>query len=165
MQTPSHLVRRVGITATLLVVAVAFAQPNPEPKAFSDAAVKAVLETNAKMTQAADSLDADTFFTYILDSDQCVIIQNGKVFKTRREALDAVKRGFMGITKMDRQFEKPQVTVISPEVALLTSEGTVTATLADGQSRESRFAVSLIFVRRDGQWKVLHGHYSMPPRL
>jgi hypothetical protein len=22
--------------------------------------------------------------------------------------------------------------------------------------------VSLVFVRKDGQWKLLHGHYSMP---
>jgi hypothetical protein len=39
----------------------------------------------------------------------------------------------------------------------------VNATLADGREMNSRFAVSLVFVLRDGRWKVLHGHYSMLP--
>ena len=165
MQTKSKLTRRVVSAIVLLTVALGLAQAGADRTASDDAIVKAVLETNAKMTQAANNLDADSFFTYILDSDQCVIIQNGKVFKTRPEALEAVKRGFMGVSKIDRRYDNPQVTVISPNVALLASEGTVTATLTDGRSMETRFAVSLIFVQRDGQWKLLHGHYSMPARM
>ena len=165
MQTKSKLTRRMVAAMVLLTVALGLAHAGADRTASDDAIVKAVLETNAEMTKAANRLDADAFFTYILDTDQCVIIQNGKVFKTRQEALEAVKRGFMGFSKIDRRFDNPQVTVIAPDVALLASEGTVTATLSDGQSRETRFAVSLIFVRRDGQWKVLHGHYSMPVRM
>ena len=121
---------------------------------------KAVIETSAKMTQAANSLNADAFFEYILDSGKCVIIQNGNLFKTRQEALEAVKRGFVSLTKLERQIDNPQVTVISPELALLTGDGTTNATLTDGRVMTSHFAVSLIFQLKDGQWKVLHGHYS-----
>jgi hypothetical protein len=48
-----------------------------------------------------------------------------------------------------------------------TSEAhdTVSATLTDGRNLDARFAVSLVFVRRDGQWKVLHGHYSVPAKM
>ena len=124
-----------------------------------------MLETNAKMTQAANSLNADAFFAYILDSDKGVIIQNGTLFKTRQDALAAVKRGFLGIAKMERQIDNPQVTVVSPELALLTGEGTTHATFTDGREISSHFAVSLIFQLKDGQWKVLHGHYSTPMRM
>jgi ketosteroid isomerase-like protein len=71
----------------------------------------------------------------------------------------------MGVTKIDRRFLNPQVTVVSAEVALLASEGTVAATLTDGRTIEGRFAVSLVFVRKDGQWKLPHGHYSAPVRM
>jgi len=165
MQTHSLLIRILALTAVSLAAAAGFAQPKPEPAASEEAIKKAVLETNAKMTQAANSLDVDAFFTYIVDTDKCVIVQNGTVFKTRQEAMQAVKRGFMGLAKVDRRFDNPQVTVISPEVALLASEGTVSATLTDGHTLDARFAVSLIFVHRDGQWKVLHGHYSTPARM
>jgi ketosteroid isomerase-like protein len=132
------------------------AAPDPAVAAIE----RAVIETSAKMTQAANSLNADAFFEYILDSGKCVIIQNGNLFKTRQEALEAVKRGFVSLTKLERKIDNPQVTVISPELALLTGDGTTNATLTDGREMTSHFAVSLIFRLEDGQWKVLHGHYS-----
>jgi ketosteroid isomerase-like protein len=142
------------------------AQQKPESIAFDEAIRKAVLETNAKMTQAANDLDVDKFFSYILDTDKGLIIQNGTIFKSRLEAMEAVKRGFAGLSKIDRRFDNPQVTVVSPEAALLVADGTVSATLTDGRAIDAgRFAVSVVFVKKDGQWKVLHGHYSMPPKM
>lgn len=165
MQTRSYRTRILALAAVSLAAAVVFAQPKPEPAVSEEAIKKAVLETNAKMAQAANSMDVDAFFTHIVDTDKSVIIQNGTVFKTRQEAMEAVKRGYTGVAKVDRRFDNPQVTVISPDVALLASEGTVSATFTDGRNMDARFAVSLVFVRRDGQWKVLHGHYSMPVRM
>ncbi len=152
------------VVAGLLMAAPVAAQPKfigPDT-AVRAAVEQAVLATNAKMMAAANRLDADAFFEFILDTDQGLIIQNGVLFKNRADALAAVKRGFTGIAKMDRRFENPQVTVVSADCALLSAEGTAAATLDDGRTLNSRFAVSLVFVRQDGQWKLLHGHYSMP---
>ena len=154
------------MAAGLLATVPLRAESKPAAPAPAAAAIeKAVLEANAQMTAAANSLNADAFFEYILDSAKGVIIQNGTLFKTRQEALEAVKRGFLGIAKLDRQIESPQVTVVSPELALLTGEGTTHATFTDGREMTTHFAVSLIFQLKDGQWKVLHGHYSTPLRM
>ena len=151
-----------GVLATVLLRAESKpAAPDPAVAAIE----KAVIETSAKMTQAANTLNADAFFEYILDSGKCAIIQNGDLFNTRQEALEAVKRGFVGLAKLERQIDNPQVLVLSPELALLTGEGTTHATLPDGRVLTSPFAVSLIFQLKDGQWKVLHGHYSTPMRM
>ncbi len=150
---------RLALLAALLMAVPLSAGPE------TDAAIEqAVLATNTAMTQAADRLDAEGFFAFILDTDRGSIVQDGEIFQTRQQALDAVKRGFQGVTKVDRQFDNPKVTVISPDVALLVSDGTTTATLADGRTITRRFAVSLVFVRTGGSWKLLHGHYSMPDR-
>jgi len=160
-----------SLFTSLWVAAVSLwaAPPASAPAKFAgpDAATRsaveqAVLETNARMTAAADRLDADAFFEFILETDKGLIVQNGTLFKSRAEALEAVKRGFQGITKMERKLENPQVTVISPDCALLAAEGSTLATLADGRTLNSRFTVSLVFVRQGGQWKLLHGHYSTP---
>jgi uncharacterized protein (TIGR02246 family) len=165
MKTRSTIAPLLALAAGLRATALVFAQQKAAQPGPSEQAVqKAVLDTNARMVQAANSLDAEGFFDYILDSDKSAIIQNGTLFKSRQEALQAVKRGFLGVAKMDRRFDNPQVTAISPDAALLVSEGTVSATLTDGRTLNSRFAVSLVFVRKEGQWKVLHGHYSMPPQ-
>jgi ketosteroid isomerase-like protein len=121
-----------------------------------------VLEANAQVTQASNSLDVDRFFAYILDSDKGPVIQDGRLFKTRAEALEAVRAGFQGVTKAERRYDQTFVTVLSPQAALLTAAGSSTATLSGGQTLTSPFALSLVFVLRDGQWKILHGHYSIP---
>jgi hypothetical protein len=123
---------------------------------------KAVLKTHIQMTQADSNLDAGKFFSYILDFDKGLIIQDGRLFKTRQEAYDVVKEGFEGISQLKRTYERTYVTAISSETALLTARGASTVTLSDGRVLSGPFAVSLVFVLRDGQWKVLHGHYSVP---
>lgn len=156
-------------SAALLIVGFVAAPSIPAAEstasvAFTDPAIEqAVLAANTEMIAAANRLDVDAFFEFIIDTDRGMIVQNGVIFRTRRDAYDAVKRGLQGVTKIDRRLENPQVTVMSPEVALLVADGSVTATLADGREMRSRFAVSLVWVRRDGRWMVLHGHYSMLP--
>ncbi len=74
----------------------------------------------------------------------------------------AVRQGAQGIAKLERRCADPHVTVLAPGVALLTTEGTTDATLSDGRTISRRFAVSLVFVLRDGRWMLFHGHYSRP---
>lgn len=123
-----------------------------------------VLAANAEMNKAAESLDVGKFFARILDEAQGPIIQDGRLFRTRDEAKTVVERGYQGVQSMNRTFDQTYVTVLSKEVALLTSSGTSKIVLMDGRSFEAPFAVSLVFVLRDGQWKVLQGHYSVPNR-
>jgi uncharacterized protein (TIGR02246 family) len=123
---------------------------------------KAVLKIHNQMVRADASLDADEFFSYILDFDKGLIIRDGLMFKTRQEAYEVIKEGYKGISKIKRTYEINHVTVISPQTALLTAQGTSTVTLTDGRTFSGPFALSMIYVLRDGQWKVLHGHYSAP---
>jgi len=90
------------------------------------------------------------------------VIQDGRLFPTRAEALEFVEQGFQGVASVERIYESEDVTAISEEAALLTGRGTSTVTLEDGRSFEGPFAVSLVFVLRGDRWKVLHGHYSAP---
>jgi len=165
LRTSHRLVPLFAVVAGFLAGSALRAEFKPSGLNVDTAAIeRAVLETNVQMTTAADSLNAEAFFDFIVDTDKGLIVQNGTIFRTRQEALAAVKRGFQGLVQIDRKFENPQVTVVAPDAALLVADGSVAATFADGRTMTSRFAVSLVFVLRDGRWKVLHGHYSMPPR-
>jgi hypothetical protein len=128
----------------------------------SDAVEKAVLEAHHEMNAAAEALDADAFFAFILDEARGPVIQDGRLFSSRAEAFEVVERGFEGVASVERVYESEDVTVISEEAALLTGKGTSTVTLGDGRRLSGPFAVSLVFVLEDGAWKVLHGHYSTP---
>ena len=131
-------------------------------QADSGTVERAVLKTHHEMVAAADALDAERFFAFILDEARGPVIQDGRLFATRAEALGVVARGFAGVARVERVYETEDVTVISKDTALLTGRGTTTVTLQDGRTLEGAFAVSLVFVRRGEEWKVLHGHYSAP---
>jgi ketosteroid isomerase-like protein len=56
------------------------------------------------------------------------------------------------------------VTAISPDCAVLAADGEFNATLGDGTNVMAPFTQTLVFVRRNGEWKLLHAHYSAPMR-
>ena len=153
---------RIPILAGLALILTGSAQLFAETASTSDKIVQAVLAANARMNDAANRLDTEAFFAFIVDSDESRIIQDGKLFKTRAEAMAAVRQGSQRVLKVERIFDEPHVTVLAPDTALLTADGTNSVTLQDGRTFQGRFAVSLVFVLRDGHWKLLHGHYSLP---
>lgn len=144
----------IAITAAIAMIA-AGATDVDRP-----AAEAAVLARMAEIQQAAEGLDVDKVFSYVADNDQGALIQNGRFFLTRQDALEVTKRGFEDLKKVAYQFDQQHVTMLSPSVALVTGEGTTTIETKDGQTRSRRFAQSVVLVLRDGQWKVLHAHRS-----
>jgi hypothetical protein len=158
--------RKTVIVVMGLICAAALAlYAGDEPSLDRAAIEKAVLAANAEMVAAGDSLDVERFFSYILDSGKGPIIQSGQLFETREEAFDTVRRGYAALSGIERTYRKTFVTVISAEAAVLAAQGTVTVTFSDGGTFTSPFAVSMVFVLREGQWKVLHGHYSVPTSM
>jgi hypothetical protein len=160
------------VILAILVVAAALMLPLPHddgpPQAVMErstqvAVEQAVLAANARMVAASNRGDYVSFFDFVLPEARGVVIQDGVVFATRADAEQAVQAGLVGVARVERTLQDPQVTVISARAALLTSPGVVVATLDDGRVIQRRFAVSIIFVRRGEEWKVLHGHYSLPP--
>jgi ketosteroid isomerase-like protein len=125
---------------------------------------KAVLEVNAQMTRAAEARDIDRLFTFMLPNDRGSIAQSGFLFLTREDAHDTVKRGFTAVQKIAYRWKHQLVTVLSPDTALLVADGESEATFADGAAAVTPFAQTVVFVRRDGEWKALHAHQSSSPR-
>jgi uncharacterized protein (TIGR02246 family) len=123
---------------------------------------EAVLAANAEMTRAAEAVDADRLFSFMLDTDKGSVIQNGVFLLTRDEALQRVKANLGRISKIEYRWKRQYVTVLSPEAALLTAEGESTATTADGRTFTTPFAQTVVFVMREGRWKVIHAHQSSP---
>ncbi len=156
------MLRPVILLVSLACITFTFANQDKFFISNPPAIEKAVLEANAKMIQAAENLDAEGFFDWILDSVKGPVIQDGKLLLSRQEALEAVKRSFQGVARVKYQLDRTYVSAISPEVALLTAEGTSTATLEDGRTFSAPFALSEVFVLREGKWKVLHAHQSVP---
>ena len=122
-----------------------------------------MLAVSAEMTKAGEAADADRLFSYILENDKGSVIQNGIFMATRQEALERVRNNLRpGSRRIQYQWNRQYVTVLSPEVAVLTAEGTVAATAGSGDTITTRLAQTIVFVLRAGSWKAIHAHQSMP---
>jgi len=124
---------------------------------------KAILKVHSDMMKAGENQDANALFSHVLDQCKGVIVQNGRIMMTRQEALDATRQGLQGLKDISYKYKQKHITVISPTVALWVADGTTSATIIDdGREINVPFAETIIFVLRDGQWKVLHSHRSIP---
>ena len=123
---------------------------------------KAILKVHSAMKKAAERLDTDTLYSYVLDTNKGSIIENGNLFLTRRDSYESTKKGLQKFKGISYSYNQEHITVISPTVALWVGEGTSTVTIKDGRKFSGPFAESIVFVKKDGKWKVLHAHRSAP---
>ena len=123
---------------------------------------EAILAVNAEMSKAGEAVDADRLFSFMLDTDKGSVIQNGVMMVTRQEALQRVRGNLSDISKIQYRWKSRYVSVLSPDVALLTAEGESTATTTAGQTFTMPFAQTVVFVLKDGSWKAIHAHQSSP---
>jgi len=147
--------------AALLSACQADGQMNDSERAEIE---KAVLETHSEIEKAAQTLDLEKLYAFVLENDKGSQVQDGRIILTRKDALDSTKQGMQGLKSVDYDLEQQHVTVLSSTAALLVADGTTTAVTDKGRSFSVRFAQSVLFVLRDGEWKVLHAHRSFPPR-
>lgn len=119
-------------------------------------------EKFSELTNAAEAADVEKIFSIILENNDGALIRDGELLVTRQEALEAYKNGFQRVQGIKYEIRQKHVHVISPEVALLVSEGTSIATLNDGRTFNTPMAQTIVFVLKDGDWKVLHIHSSVP---
>lgn len=150
-------------SAFVIIAAVAVSQGQSSKSSTPPDVEKAVLARLAEIQSAAQALDPDKVFSFVLENDAGALAQNGKLFLTRKEALESTKQGFQGLQKVSYRFDEQHVTLLSPTVALVTGEGSSSATTDDGRTRTTRFAQSVVFVLTKGEWKVFHAHRSFPP--
>lgn len=121
----------------------------------------AILKVHEDMKMAAQRLDVDALYSFVLNSNG-PIIEDGILKQTRQEAMDSTKQGLKRITDLSYTYNQKFITVISPTTALWVAEGTSSATIEDGRKISVPFAETIVFVQRDGRWKVLHAHRSTP---
>ena len=160
----STALRVLLLLAYIPVVWIAQNNPKQVPADQQQAIERAIVDAHAKMQQAARQGDIDALYEYVLEMDKGVIIEDGRLRQTRQEALEATRQGMQGLKDLSYSYTQKYITVISPTVVLWVGEGTSSATLKDGRQVSVPFAETIVFMLKDGKWKGLHAHRSIPNR-
>ena len=150
----------------IFIPLIGIAQNNPGEITIDQqqAIEKAIIDVHAKMQQVAQQGKVDSLYNYVLDIANGVIIEDGKLRRTRQEALEATRQGMQQLKDLSYSYNQKYITMISPTAALWVGEGMSSATLKDGRQISVPFAETIVFVMAAGQWKVLHAHRSIPNR-
>jgi CMP-N-acetylneuraminic acid synthetase len=161
------IIRKISTIAAALVLVIISAATALQCQSNKNTAMsdieKAIQARLDEIQNAAQALNPDKVFSFVLDNNQGALVQNGKLFLTREQALESTKQGFQGIQKIAYQFDKQHITLLSPTVALAVSEGLTSVTTNEGRTFTRRFAQSVVFVLTNGEWKVFHSHQSAAP--
>jgi hypothetical protein len=162
---PSKLI--LLATAALAIVAITMvteSQIAPAAASASADAEKRILARLNEIHTAAQALDADKAFSFVLENNAGVIAQNGKLLLTRSNALESTRQRFEALqsagARIEYRFDEQHVTLLSPTIALATGEGLTTVTSAGGTTTKTPFAQSVVLVLTNGDWKVFHAHRS-----
>ena len=118
MKTPrlrTIIIASLSILAVAVIVSVSQAQASKP--ADSSEVEKKVLARLDEIQKAAQGLDADKVFSFVLDNDKGALVQNGRLFLTRKDAVESTKKGFQGLQKVDYQLSQQLVTLLSPTIA------------------------------------------------
>jgi hypothetical protein len=149
-----------------LMVAVLAVGPGWAADAMSDrskeAIERAVIGRFDEMVAAADARNADELFRNVAENDRGAVVLNGRLLRTRSDALQSVRENFRAVANVKYQIQERLVTVLSPTAALLIATGTVDSATLDGRAVSRPFVHSIVFVLQDGGWCVVHSHQSIP---
>jgi hypothetical protein len=146
----------------VLLVAGIIVFASQGPFAKRSQSEKMVLVRLGEIQSAAQALDPEKVFSFVLENDEGALVQNGRLFLTREEALESTRKGFQSLQKVDYTFDRQHVTLLAPTVALAIGQGSVCASSADGRRFTNTFVQSVILVLTNENWMVFHAHRSAP---
>lgn len=153
--------RRLAVLATLVLAAACRPQPvavNPNDPEIV-AAVGAILD---KAVAAAAAIDAEGVLSASTRDDTFTFITADRMLKGYDEALAAFRTTYALLQGQTHQIIERRTRLLSPDVVLVSavSEGTYTDK-AGFTSPPVGLGSTAVFVRRAGEWRVIHYHQSV----
>ncbi len=131
---------------------------------LSESQVKAITEqvreVHDKITSAAARADVETMFSCVAEHDDAIFINDGKQLLTRKQAYDVYTQRYKGIQKVEYQFSRQDVTVVSPQTVLWIEQGRAEVTTTDGRTFGTSFNQTIVFMLKEEGWKALYTHVS-----
>jgi hypothetical protein len=149
---------RIASLGLIMTAASSFARAAGAPEQEAIQCLRAI-------QAAAEKLDVDAIFGFVMENDKGALAQNGGVLVTREAALESTREGFRGVREIKYTTGQEHVTVLAEDLVLVVSDGRSRFQLDDGRFIETPFAQTVLLKRVAGMWKVLHAHRSFPAKI
>ena len=153
------------LLAVLSLAFLAACQPattelTEEQKAAIAAEVNAI---HAENGQAWADADFDRAMSYFQNSQDMMFALEGGLMRGWDAMYNALAPYFEGVTRQEMTVAETHTVVLARDAVSIMAQGTSAYVYESGEvGPESPFALTLVYVLRDGEWKVALGHESLP---
>jgi len=146
----------------LIIAMIIFGLSCTRETRFSDENKKLVeaeiLEFMDSLVVAMNSVSADNVFKYFLQTEEFVVATRGELIVNPSSFLDTMKVHLAIMEKQDNKTVKDKIFVISKEAAVISTSEVTTITFKSGGEVTMPYALTMLLVKRDGKWKIVHYH-------
>jgi len=108
--------------------------------------------------KAFESLDANKAYSFILQNEDFAEASMGKLITDHRAILDTMKLHLGSFQKERISITNQKIYVINMDAAVISLASTGEITFKNGAEIKAPFALTILWVKKDGEWKVAHYH-------
>jgi hypothetical protein len=149
----------LSILSAIVLMALVSCQPKQKTELVDKKKVETeVLQFMDSLVVAFNSVSAENVFNYFLQTDEFVAATQGELIVNPNALLDTMK---VHLAVMEKQVNKPvmdKIFVISKDAAVLSTSKVTTITFKSGGEVTMPYALTMLLVKRDGEWKIAHYH-------
>jgi uncharacterized protein (TIGR02246 family) len=151
------------LAAAALALTALACQPKPVTFDPADPAVTAQIQTALKQAmEGAAAVDAEKALAITTKNEDFTFLTGDVMLVGYDAALPRFKETYAMLQKQQTEVLSSRVRLLSPDVAVLTAVGEGTYTDKAGFTSEPvGLGATLIFVRKNGEWRVAHFHQSV----
>jgi ketosteroid isomerase-like protein len=151
-------------TAVLLSTIALRPATSQQPTAQQRAAITDTVKDLAnKLFEAENRRDADVFMAQSSDDPDFRYISSGNLFPSKDSLSRSAHARVKSLKSLTYTLKQSGVTVLSPDAAVFTGAYDETAVDSTGKSQTFRDGWTAVYQRRNGKWKIIHGHFSRAP--
>ena len=108
-----------------------------------------------------EALDLDRGLSMIVDAPETAWVWENSVIYTRAGIDEAFRPGIAGLQRQQFKFPESHTVVLAPDVVYTIRAGSYFVVDETGENGpDVPFAETTVWVKRNGEWKVLQGHGS-----
>lgn len=157
----------IAVATVALVLSATVSCAPSAPAALSDAQRAAIADTvkqqAARLYEAENRRDADVFIAEATDDPDFRYVANGNLFPSKDSLSKSAHARVKSLKSLTYTLKDAGVTVLSPDAAVFTGSYDETAVDSTGKTLTFRDGWTAVYARRNGQWKIVHGHFSRAP--
>ena len=125
---------------------------------------KEIMAIFERWNDSANQVDTSDWLTFMSDAYNLGFLGGGEMVSSTKELVENWTEGFKLLERQE-DLEEPKVklAVLSPEVVVGTSFNKNAAYYKNGTVAIAYFALTMVFVKIGGEWKLIHAHLSEKP--